>query len=660
MNQNMLPQWEREFADILGIKRTIILSGKIYDVYPNIINDAGDIYFTDLNRTLVRAIRLKQKNIRQNENEMVQIVFCDPVNGFCTFAGESGYSAGTEKEQRAVLDPLLEGYEYDETERNGRIYYRPTKKKSDEKSNRAQEECYMSEIIHDAMIDVSNDNKWIVFVLNFASRLNDIHQKTEAEKMFVHLFATIINEHTKTSCGMENTIMFVVDRAGDLPQWFYQNNPYYHTIEIGYPDINTRRQYLKSFTEWDVLSDYEVLCRSDSEEGKEFLALTGEHQCREIGDILKLAYTKQIKPENIKTAFRIYKYGIRDNPWDLLDDEILERMHKELMCRVKGQNKALKIVENIIERAMTGGLDYLYSDNKKKPRGVFFLAGPSGVGKTETAKIIAKVLFGEEEAMIRFDMTEYQEEHSTQRLFGPPPGYVGYEEGGQLTNAVKKRPFCVLLFDEIEKAAPRVKNTFLQMLDDGRMTDGQGNTVDFSECIVIFTSNLGLTEVRRDDNNHPMFDANNNPILVEAIKIDDTCECVEEKIVESVKGYFKPEELTRIGEENIIVYQYISEEAAREICESKIELVRQRTQRKDGVRLQVEEVLPLLKEKAVEQRRNGGRGITKMLEREFMTPLMQHIRKNSEKKNLRCFMKEDSIIFEETMELIPVNAEHIN
>src|SRR6185369_7733636 len=154
----------------------------------------------------------------------------------------------------------------------------------------------------------------------------------------------------------------------------------------------------------------------------------------------------------------------------------------------------------IIKRAATGLSGAQGSKAGGKPRGVMFLAGPTGVGKTELAKTMTELLFGDERAYVRFDMSEFSAEHADQRLLGAPPGYVGYDAGGELTNAVKERPFSVILFDEIEKAHPRLLDKFLQLLDDGVLTSGRGERVFFSETIIIFTSNLGIYKTDREGN----------------------------------------------------------------------------------------------------------------------------------------------------------------
>lgn len=157
----------------------------------------------------------------------------------------------------------------------------------------------------------------------------------------------------------------------------------------------------------------------------------------------------------------------------------LEKLEDIRHDRVKGQDEAIKKVKSVIIRAYTGFSGLLHSTKPHKPKGILFFVGPTGVGKTELAKVTAEFLFGDEDVCIRFDMSEYSQDHSDQRLIGAPPSYVGYDEGGQLTNAVLEKPFCVLLFDEIEKAHPRILDKFLQILEDGRLTDGHGKTVNF-------------------------------------------------------------------------------------------------------------------------------------------------------------------------------------
>src|SRR4030088_43440 len=174
------------------------------------------------------------------------------------------------------------------------------------------------------------------------------------------------------------------------------------------------------------------------------------------------------------------------------ESQKLVRMEEELHKRVVGQEQAIVAVSKAIRRARAGIKD------PKRPSGSFIFLGPSGVGKTELARTLAEFLFGDEDALIQVDMSEYMEKHAVSRLVGSPPGYIGYDEGGQLTEAVRRKPYSVLLLDEIEKAHPDVFNILLQILEDGRLTDAQGRTVDFRHAIVIMTSNIGSTSISKN------------------------------------------------------------------------------------------------------------------------------------------------------------------
>jgi ATP-dependent Clp protease ATP-binding subunit ClpC len=233
----------------------------------------------------------------------------------------------------------------------------------------------------------------------------------------------------------------------------------------------------------------------------------------------------------------------------------LLRMEEELHKRIVGQNEAIKSVSQAIRRTRAGLKD------PKRPSGSFIFLGPSGVGKTETAKALAEFLFGEESAMIQLDMSEYMEKHTVSRLVGSPPGYVGYDEGGQLTEAVRRKPFSVVLFDEIEKAHPDVFNTLLQILEDGRLTDAQGRTVDFKNTVIIMTSNLGTADLRKAN--------------VGFVKADEavTYEKMKAKVHEELKRHFRPEFLNRI--DDVIVFHELTTAEITEIVDLLVRRVRE-------------------------------------------------------------------------------------
>ena len=225
----------------------------------------------------------------------------------------------------------------------------------------------------------------------------------------------------------------------------------------------------------------------------------------------------------------------------------LLRMEDELHKRVIGQEEALKALSRAIRRTRAGLKD------PKRPSGSFIFLGPTGVGKTELAKTLAEFLFDDEDALIQLDMSEYMEKHTVSRLVGSPPGYVGYEEGGQLTEAVRRKPFSVVLFDEVEKAHPDVFNTLLQILEDGRLTDAQGRTVDFKNTVLIMTSNLGTADLRKSRSG---FAKTSEAVTYERMKA---------KVNEALKAHFRPEFLNRIDE--VIVFHELSRDEVMEIVD---------------------------------------------------------------------------------------------
>src|SRR5215472_5834139 len=246
------------------------------------------------------------------------------------------------------------------------------------------------------------------------------------------------------------------------------------------------------------------------------------------------------------------------------ESQRLLRMEDELHKRVIGQNHAIKALSQAIRRTRAGLKD------PKRPGGSFIFAGPSGVGKTELSKTLAEFLFGDEDNLIRLDMSEYMEPHTVSRLFGSPPGYVGYEEGGQLTEQVRRRPYSVILLDEVEKAHPEVFNSLLQIMDDGRLTDGQGRMVDFKNTVVIMTSNAGSSELRRAMGIG--FFAKRN----EEAERDAQHEAMRSKAMEGLKRIFRPEFLNRIDQ--IVVFHSLGREELYQIVDLMLDQVRSRLQ----------------------------------------------------------------------------------
>lgn len=473
-----------------------------------------------------------------------------------------------------------------------------------------------------------------VIILDFASRYiiapdrvdkNDVLTFTCLQKAVIDS-REVIDPETKKH--LKNSLVFLTNKVNDLPAWFYLDNPLSKTIRINTPTKEERFNFVdrqfKFFFDKDIYNA-EIGNYSD-EQGQEdlkklkekFTGITEGVSYTVLNDLRILCRNQKFHIKELTKVVDLYRYGIRENPWEHLSYNDFENAEKEFYQRVKGQNYAISKTLDIIKRAMTG-MNGLQHSSHSKPKGVLFFAGPTGTGKTETAKTLSQKIFGDESRCIRFDMSEFSQSHSDQRLLGAPPGYVGYEAGGQLTNAVKNNPFSILLFDEIEKAHPSILDKFLQILEDGRMTDGQGNTVYFSECIIIFTSNLGI------------FVENEQHQRVQNVDPDkDSYEVVRDKVKSAIENFFKfklnrPEILNRIGE-NIVVFDFIRPAVADEITNSLINKIRREMLETKNITLTLKDsAVELIKSKAQNNLENGGRGIGNIIEEYLINPLSRHM-----------------------------------
>jgi len=291
---------------------------------------------------------------------------------------------------------------------------------------------------------------------------------------------------------------------------------------------------------------------------------------------------------------------------DLTEDDIekLRRMEEELHRRVIGQEDAIKALSQSIRRTRAGLKD------PRRPAGSFIFAGPSGVGKTELSKTLAEFLFGDEDALISLDMSEFSERHTASRLFGSPPGYVGYEEGGQLTEKVRRKPFSVVLFDEVEKAHPDIFNSLLQVLEEGRLTDAQGRVVDFKNTVIIMTTNLGSRDVSKGLMLGFAPDGNEG----------NAYEQMKSKVQQELKQHFRPEFLNRI--DDVIVFHQLTESEIIEIVDLMIASLEKRLQDKD----MAIELTPVAKSLLAERGYDptlGARPLRRTIQREIEDPLSE-------------------------------------
>ena len=274
--------------------------------------------------------------------------------------------------------------------------------------------------------------------------------------------------------------------------------------------------------------------------------------------------------------------------------EKLLHMEERLGERLIGQKEAVKAVADAVRRSRAGLQD------ENRPLGSFIFLGPTGVGKTELAKALAEFLFDDEAAMVRIDMSEYMEKHSVSRLIGAPPGYVGYDEGGQLTEAVRRRPYSVVLFDEIEKAHPDVFNVLLQVLDDGRITDGQGRTVDFTNTVLIMTSNIGSQFILNETDA-----ATRNTRALDALR-----------------GHFRPEFLNRIDE--IIIFDRLQEGELKHIVSIQLRRVFKRLEKR-GLRMELSDAAAALVAEHGYDPVYGARPLKRAIQHDILDPLSMAI-----------------------------------
>jgi hypothetical protein len=375
--------------------------------------------------------------------------------------------------------------------------------------------------------------------------------------------------------GYRNTVVLLAGDLGRVPAWVYHENPYVALVQAARPDRDERKQFalsflrpvagagLSGFCGGDGISDDKPVAGGPSpldQVAEEFADLTDGFQAIDLEALRHTSWQAKL-PVGRKQMARLidfFKFGLREDPWESLGVDKVTGATEILGGRVIGQPKAVRAVTDMLTAARVG-VSMAAGSGSGKPKGVFFFVGPTGVGKTELAKAVTHLVFGDERSFARFDMSEYKEEHAAEKLAGAPPGFVGYEEGGQLTNRVLERPHSILLFDEIEKAHPRVLDKFLQILEDGRLTDGKGQTAYFHQTAIIFTSNIGASD-------QPLpYSSEVRPGIIELARRRGAADLsyaeVERHFRDEVNWYFtsrigRAELLNRFGD-NIVVFDIL-------------------------------------------------------------------------------------------------------
>lgn len=462
----------------------------------------------------------------------------------------------------------------------------------------------------------------VAVVVDHAARLvRAPGQLSEQERDFFLLcqkLASAAKAHTfpgTRQAPLHNPVLWLVDGERDLPAWFTAGVEPIRAVAVGLPTLEHRLHRARSLMpNFPPSTQDPSTAKTDPVEV--FANRTEGMTLQAMRRITLLARDRQLGADRVADAVRIYKLGVDDNPWrrGSVRDQIIKG-EEVISEKVKGQERAVAKTLDILKRAALGLSGAQASTSNSRPRGVLFFAGPTGVGKTELAKQVAQLLFGDAEAYLRFDMSEFSAEHAADRLTGAPPGYVGFEAGGELTGAVRRRPFQVVLFDEIEKAHPLLLDKFLQILEDGRLTDGQGVTTYFTECVLIFTSNLGIMRTdpqtgertRRVDPGMPYVE-------------------LEKKVKDAIRDHFtielgRPELLNRFGD-NIVVFDFISPQTARGIFGGQLANVIRKVHDELGVEVEVSPTgQQQLEGMCTADPDNGGRGIGNQLESALINPL---------------------------------------
>ena len=569
-----------------GIKKCVMIDGNV-----------GDVYLDEKNKivTLREFLEAMFKDMDYQD-----IVYWDRVEG----------ATGAVDKLTLTDEVKVEGdsYDLDDEEENGI-------------NPKTQQGLFKSpaEILNIVYKNVIDKKRKVAFIINWSEYLFSANGLSDDERQNITLLGKALKDrkvdYLNSDCN-ESVVVIILNKASGMPLSFYQGNPEVEIVTLQKPDREERKQIIQK-----IEDSFEVKLKTGTTslldpENIECIDMLEDFTNREIIQLSRMS--RKEDKMTFDKLFYLFKYGEKENPWEKLEQSRVKNIKKELSERVIGQEEAIEKIEKTVVKAYMGLTGLHKTSSRSMPKGVFFFVGPTGVGKTELSKALAKFLFGDEQACIRFDMSEYAQENSDQKLIGAAPGYVGYEEGGQLTNAIKEHPFSVVLFDEIEKAAkpnPRILDIFLQILEDGRLTDSKGETVYFSDTIIVFTSNLGANQV--------------------AMSSDK--EAVAKEFIKIVKDYFdnelkRPELLGRIGYNNIVPFNFIQDrEFQYKICKNKLKPVIKGIEEKYKLELEFEKEMEAIEYilKSVDSSK-GGRDILNAINDRLLDPLAMFLFRNKD------------------------------